>query len=751
MEVLHVSICKKVGFAASLVAGLFCVAHPVSAQNGAQGSGQDIVVDTSHAVNSFSPLRALGGAVDRQRGGTTEEEVAKHTDWVLSHPVLKELLAAGWGTITYRQNTELQIQAWHWNPSGTWSNPAEKDGYFVGSAEPTSEPIEHSWSYPLPYRGNTLGDGYAWSRLTDGNPNSYWKSNPYLTKTFTGEDDSLHPQWVMIDLGATENVNAIKIAWANPYARHYYVQYWTGNVEPFYEGINKGAWETFPMGTIKNGHGGTPTLKLISWNIPVRYLRIWMTGSSNTCDTHGSGDKRNCVGYAINEVYVGTLSPGGQFTDVVKHLPSRQQTVTWASSVDPWHSASDIEYKPGDQIGFDLFFHSGVTRGLPAIVPIAILYSTPQDAANEIAYLYKRKYPIAMIEMGEEADGQRILPEDYAALYIQFARAIHKLVPQARLGGPSFEGTPGDVGSWVNANGRASFLGRFVAYLKAHNDLQDFTFFSFEHYPCMDTGLCRDWSSLDMEPEFVDHVVQAWKDNGLPPNIPFFMTEGNDLGEGSPGTVKSGLWLADYVGAMMTAGASGTYYFQDIARPGRSGFDLLSIDQNGHATYGPQYFASQVITQQWAEPVDATHQLYKVASDVKDQEGRDLVTAYAVHRPDGLWSIMLVNNDEYNHHFVRVRFDDPVTRQTQFFTGTVDRVVFGAAQYQWHPDAVPPAAAQPSGTAGDSDGHQRFRFSGHADPDGPAAMSTVAAAGPDSLYDLPRASIVVLRGRIASN
>ena len=38
----------------------------------------------------------------------------------------------------------------------------------------------------------------------------------------------------------------------------------------------------------------------------MRYMRIWMTESSNTCDTHGSSDKRNCVGYAINELYVGT-------------------------------------------------------------------------------------------------------------------------------------------------------------------------------------------------------------------------------------------------------------------------------------------------------------------------------------------------------------------------------------------------------------------------------------------------------------
>ena len=68
----------------------------------------------------------------------------------------------------------------------------------------------------------------------------------------------------------------------------------------------------------------------------------------------------------------------------------------------------------GDQVGFDFFFTSGVTRGLPTMVPIAMLYSTPEDAANEIAYLYKRHYPISWIEMGEEADGQHMLPEDYA-------------------------------------------------------------------------------------------------------------------------------------------------------------------------------------------------------------------------------------------------------------------------------------------------------------------------------------------------
>jgi hypothetical protein len=733
---------KRHIFGVSLGIALF-----LAAANAA--SAQNIVVDAapSHAVNAFSPFLALGGSIDRLRGGDTQEENEKHTERLLTDPVLKELLGAGWQTVTYRQNTELMIEAWHWNSRGVWSNAARQEGYFTGSAEPTTDKIRHSWAYPLPHRGATEGDGNGWSRLTDGDLQSYWKSNPYLTKAYTGEDDSLHPQWVMIDLGAKVDVNAIRIAWANPYARRYYVQFWTGEKEPFYSGINQGAWQTFPMGTISDGKGGTPLLKLMNWKIPVRYLRIWMTESSNTCDTHGAQDKRNCVGYAIDELYIGTVSADGQFTDVVKHLPSRKQTITWPSSVDPWHAASDLDYGRGDQIGFDFFFNCGVTRGLPAMIPIAILYATPEDAANEIAYLYKRKYPISWIEMGEEADGQRVLPEDYATLYIQFANAIHKLVPKAPLGGPAFEGTPGDVDSWVDANGRVSFLGRFVDYLKARGHLRDFTFFSFEHYPCMGGRRCADWSSLYWEPAYVNHVVQAWKDNGLPPNVPFFMTEGNDLGEGGIGTVKSALWLADYIGSMLTAGAGGTYYFHYIASEGRGGGGgFLPIDDNNHVrNYPPQYLATQVITKEWVQPVDAVHKLFKVASDVNDTDGNTLVTAYAVERPDGRWSVMLVNKDQDHEHSVKVTFADPVTRHDRYFSGAVDRVVFGTAEYEWHPDPVPADSAAPTGTGGRGRGS-----SGHADPDGPPSKSTVTAGDADTLYQLPKASIIVLRGKLTN-
>ena len=158
-----------------------------------------------------------------------------------------------------------------------------------------------------------------------------------------------------------------------------------------------------------------------------------------------------------------------------------------------------------------------------------------------------------------------------------------------------------------------------------------------------------------------------------------------------------------------------------------------------------------MITKEWVQPVDAIHKLYKVASDVKDKDGNILVTAYAVERPDGQWSIMLVNKDQDNDHSVKIAFADPAAGHDRFFSGTVDRVVFGAAEYRWHPDPVSAdQAAAPEGDDSDEGGRRR-RISGHADPDGPPSKAVVQSRGPDTLYELPKASIIVLRGKVATN
>jgi hypothetical protein len=695
---------------------------------------QSVQVDATpaHVVNTFRPLYALGSTVDRIPSNATD---------VFFRPdQIAQIQQAGWGVISYRQNTDLFVQAWHWNPNGKWSDPKGK-GYFVGDATPTQEMIRHSYGYSLPHRGFTRNNGTefdGFSRLDDGDLNSYWKSNPYLTKRFTGEDDSLHPQWVVINLEKKEDINAIRIAWAESYARTYQVQYWLGDGDAMDE-QDKGTWKTFSSGTVANGKGGTETLRLDTSSVNTKYVRILMTQSSNTCDTHGSGDPRNCVGYAIRELYLGTLSSDGKLSDLLRHSPDQKQTLTYCSSVDPWHAPSDLYVAPdrmesGDQPGFDLFFTSGITRGLPAIIPIATLYSTPEDAAAQMMYIKKRGYPVSRIEMGEEPDGQYMLPEDYATLYLQFATALHRIDPDYKLGGPVFEGVTEDIKVWPDAQGRNSWLGRFLDYLKAHNRLQDLAFMSFEHYPY--DGCETPWKNLYQEPELITHIMKVWRDDGLPPGMPLLDTETNDHGGEAAVDIFGALWLADSFGGFLSAGGESTHYYHDLPysppHPACSNswgtYHMFMVDDDYQIKQRTaQFFAAQMITQEWAQPNDAEHRQFLATSDVKDPEGNVLVTAYALQRPDGQWSLMLINKDYDNPHSIHISFQNAEVRTPQSFAGSVTMITFGKAQYQWHAD----------------------RKRGHADPDNPPVRSTING-NPNAVYELPPASLTVLRGKIAS-
>jgi hypothetical protein len=123
-------------------------------------------------------------------------------------------------------------------------------------------------------------------------------------------------------------------------------------------------------------------------------------------------DPRNCVKYAIKELYLGTSSKDGGFHDLLRHTADQEQTATLCSSVDPWHTEQSEVNSKEAPVGFDLFFQSGVTRGLPAMMPVAMIYDTPDNAVAEVRYLEAHHYPVSYIEMGEEADGQYMLPED---------------------------------------------------------------------------------------------------------------------------------------------------------------------------------------------------------------------------------------------------------------------------------------------------------------------------------------------------
>jgi len=125
-----------------------------------------------------------------------------------------------------------------------------------------------------------------------------------------------------------------------------------------------------------------------------------------------------------------------------------------------------------------------------------------------------------------------------------------------------------------------------------------------------------------------------------------------------------------------------------------------------------------MINLEWVKHGSGMHQLAPAFSDISDDAGRTLVTAYAAKRPDGEWSLMLINKDPSNAHEVKIEFDDNGGSPLRYFSGTVTAVTFGAEQYVWHPQGA----------------------KSHADPDGPPAtnsMNVKSGAG----FTLPKASV----------
>jgi hypothetical protein len=136
------------------------------------------------------------------------------------------------------------------------------------------------------------------------------------------------------------------------------------------------------------------------------------------------------------------------------------------------------------------------------------------------------------------------------------------------------------------------------------------------------------------------------------------------------------------------------------------------------------------VSQEWVQPGGAMHSVFPATSDLKDAKGRVVVTAYAVHRPDDEWSLLLVNKDRELSHAVQIAFDDGGAKGMRYFAGPVTVSSFGADNYTWH-------AGAPGGNGAE----------GNADPDGPAVVSE-QRGGADARYVLPRASISVVRGKV---
>jgi len=332
--------------------------------------------------------------------------------------------------------------------------------------------------------------------------------------------------------------------------------------------------------------------------------------------------------------------------------------------------------------------------------------------------------------MGEEPDGQKMLPEDYGALYLQFARAIHQVDANLKLGGPVFEGVTQDIQVWPDGKGRVSWLGRFLDYLEEHGRISDLSFVSFEHYPFPPCEIT--WSDLYQEPELTKTILQISRADGVPANVPLMNTESNlSWALTQPmADVFAGLWLADSVGSFLTFGGDAYYHSPiqpETLRPGCRGWSTYgdfvadqNLDIHGHTA---QYYASRLINLEWVAHDRGEHRLYRGSSDLTDEAGHALITVYPVKRPDGDWSLLVINKDQSNPHTVQIQFAVDDLRD-QVFAGPVTMVTFGSEQYAWHSDGI----------------HS------HADPENSPVTRTLSG-GSSASFILPPASVTVLRGQ----
>jgi hypothetical protein len=198
-------------------------------------------------------------------------------------------------------------------------------------------------------------------------------------------------------------------------------------------------------------------------------------------------------------------------------------------------------------------------------------------------------------------------------------------------------------------------------------------------------------------------------------------------------TIFAALWLADNVGSFFEGGGAAFYHspiqpqgIQNSCLGWASWSNFVSDENYDIKGYTSPYFAAHMINLEWVQHRSGTHYMFPSSADVKDAEGNVLVTSYAVHRPDGNWSLMLVNRDQINPHTVRVKFEDSKSKQNASFSGPVNFVTFGSEQYVWIDDGP----------------------NSHTDPDHPP-VATIVAADSQSAFTLPKASITVLRGKVA--
>ena len=625
----------------------------------AQTQPATITLNASITLSSFYPVSLFGNNAAYWIGSTSNTAVQP------------KVQAAGNFFIRFPGGSSSDD--FHWNGTGSYN----AQNYWAPSGTTYSSGFADNETY----RGTTSSYGSP-SHITDGNTSTAWLSNV--------DTDFPNHQWVILDLGGGTNFNAVSIVWGSPYATSFQVQYWpsTGWPPPLSDNSSNN-WITTSSGTV----AGTSGTQVVNFTTVTgeEYVQILMTASSA-----GAGGA-----YSIDEVYIlngGTVVSNNTST-------ASNQTQVQVSSTDPASSLSYTTNPPGstDFASFMAYVNSFTDPNGPSgqhaipLITVNVGTGTPSEAASWVNYANTvMGYGIKYWQIGNETEGAwetggPLPAQDYVRRYIEYYTAMKAVDPNIIITGP-VAGSFWDTSNMYDGN---SYVQDFISILNSKGVIADLNAIDFHWYPNYGSYSAAQALSSTSSLDGLPSALNGWLSGAgvaSPGTVPVLMSEYNvDPGdENFQVQLGNGLWLAVALGHFITGfGSRGYCNLWDTLNGGSgdtnaSGGDLgyLNVNNDGYQ-YQPHatYWAMQMMASDWAIPGDVNpHQLVSANAN---SGSSSLLAAYADYRPDGVFSLAVINKDPTNS------YNTWITGLPFKPNPSANGWVFNSSNYQWETSSTP--------------------------------------------------------------
>jgi len=301
-----------------------------------------------------------------------------------------------------------------------------------------------------------------------------------------------------------------------------------------------------------------------------------------------------------------------------------------------------------------------------------------------------------------------------------------------KLGGPSFQEIEPDTTGRKYKFGNSTWMRRFLHYLRQRGRLDDYNFFSFEWYPFDD--VCEPVADqLARATDLLTESLREMQREGVTHKFPWIISEYgfSAFATRAEISIEGALFNADVIGRFLTLGGDQAFLYGyagsrpviDQCTAGNNMLFFMDTDGKIKYPYAP-YYGIRLLTQNWLRS-NGSHELYPTAVTAADGSRLTTVTAYAVRRPDGLWSVLFINKDSNRTYRAEVRFRPTDRKLIQTTEAPLELFQYSSAQYMLNSDRSNPVPTK----------------------NDPPVSTILNRENADSI-ELPPYSLTVLRGRL---